>query len=541
MKSWFARRQPFSSLPNARLSRAISPQETPPAEPHMSTVLERMTRISLFTIAAIVLAPQGTATADARVDNVFVAYTLVAPVAQVPSGLLARAVVPAGGTCPVLRVKKGSGGSTAWFKVPMSERRPPDTTYPAFSAVRVCEAAIPRHSLAARVLGRDIPAHMPSRIKRLAVLGDTGCRVGQQDCSNPDRWPLARTAERIAEGKPHVVLFLGDFFYREKPCPADQWQWCGSTPEPIEGPAPDFFKFSDTDYSWLADVFIPMRPLLAAAPLVVVRGNHEACSRGGNGYFLFFDPRRDTANVCAPSVTGGPVPVNSITPSWSADLKIRPDWRLRLAIVDSASPEKRGDYDVVSYGINWAEAYRPFFAQAAGFTAPQADVESWLLTHRPVFGIAHETAPDLCLGAASCTLWTSVPNQSAAYGLLDNYSLILSSHIHLAQSTQIPGQPPQLVLGNGGTHLETEVDYSLPLAGGPLTGVKDLPAWVTQPYPTATSSWTDVRFGYAMLHPGKRRGEWRWQHMTPEGRVFAQCEQAGRSLDCASRVAHPEP
>jgi hypothetical protein len=204
-----------------------------------------------------------------------------------------------------------------------------------------------------------------------------------------------------------------------------------------------------------------------------------------------------------------------------------------LAVVDSASPEKRGDYHVVTFDINWAEAYRPLYVKAASITAPERGVEAWLLTHRPVFGIAYETVPDLCLGAASCTLWTSVPNQSAAYGLLDNYNLILSSHIHLVQSTQIPGQPPQLVLGNGSTNLDPVVDYSIPLVGGPLTGVKNLPAWVTQPYPTATSTWTDVRFGYAMLYPGKRKGEWTWKHLTPDGKEFAQCDQADKSLHCA--------
>jgi len=501
------------------------------------SLIQRGRRPFILVLSAVLLyGTQATANAGDQVNNVIAAYTLVAPVEQVPSGLLARALVPAGGTCPVLRVSKSSGGVTVWRQITMVKRNAPETTYPAFTAVQVCEVAIPKNSLKARVVNQYIPARLPSRVSRLAVLGDTGCRVGEQDCSNPDKWPLAKMSERIAQAKPQAILFMGDFFYREKQCPLDQWAWCGSTPEPIETPEAGFFKFSDTDYSWIADVFIPMRPMLSAAPLVVVRGNHEACSRGGNGYFLFFDPRLNTANTCAPSFVGGPVPINSITPTWSTDLRIRADWRLRLAVIDSGSPEKRGDYDVVTYGTNWADAYRPHYLKAAELTSPQAGIESWLLTHRPVFGIAYEAVPELCLGAASCTLWSSVPQQAAAYGLLDNYNLILSSHIHLVQSTQIPGQPPQLVLGNGSTNLDPSVNYSVPTVGGPLTGTADLPIWVTQPYPNAISTWTDVRFGYAMLFPSKRRGEWTWKHMTPEGKEFAQCDQVNKSLTCQNLV-----
>jgi hypothetical protein len=34
---------------------------------------------------------------------------------------------------------------------------------------------------------------------------------------------------------------------------------------------------------------------------VVVRGNHEDCNRGGNGYFIYMDPREGTEKTCAPT------------------------------------------------------------------------------------------------------------------------------------------------------------------------------------------------------------------------------------------------
>ena len=43
--------------------------------------------------------------------------------------------------------------------------------------------------------------------------------------------------------------------------------------------------------AWDADLFTPARPLLAAAPWIVVRGNHESCNRAGQGWWRFLDPR----------------------------------------------------------------------------------------------------------------------------------------------------------------------------------------------------------------------------------------------------------
>ena len=464
--------------------------------------------------------------------TVFAAYTLVAPVKQVPSGLLARAVVPAGVSCPMLHANHGNNrGKALWHDEEMTERKAPESTRPAFTAVRVCEAMIPKDALEARIGPFTIPARLPKQMSRIAVFGDTGCRVGQQDCTDPEQWPLARIAEHIAAAKPQVILFLGDFFYREIPCPDIQTRWCGGTPAPIPT-----YGFLDTDYSWIADALIPMRSVFSTAPLLVLRGNHEACKSGGNGYFLFFDPRRDTAAVCTPKSLGGDVPINSITDPWSTVLPIRPDWKLQLVLVDSASPYQ-GDFDVISHGTDWAEANRASFQRAAELTQRQRGVESWLLVHRPIFGVAYKT-PCPNSSSGGCYLWSSVPVTAASYGLLDHYNLILSSHLHLTQAAQIPGQPPQLAIGNGGTALYDDVPYPIPVSG-PLEGVQNLPPWVTSVYPPAQSLWTAVRHGYVLLYPGAQRGHWTWQHHAPDGKQFARCVQAGKTLDC--RLDKPIP
>ncbi|NEX23464.1 hypothetical protein G3480_24775 [Thiorhodococcus mannitoliphagus] len=459
---------------------------------------------------------------DAGVDGVLVAYTLVAPESQSASGLIARAVIPAGLECPNMLVAfRPRGVVHQGRRVEMDARLAPATTAPAFSALTVCEAAIPQGAIRVNLGHRELPASLPRSLREIAVLGDTGCRIkgsDVQDCGSTAEWPLARIAARIAERRPDVVLYLGDFYYREAACPPDQEGLCGTSPPPLTG-AP----FTDSAYGWLADVLLPLAPLFPMAPLVILQGNHEACDRGGNGYFLFFDPFMDSADVCAPIEQDGVLvaPPPRLRPTWSTDLRIHFSRTLRLALVDATYG---GDGALTS----WSEIQRQGYEEAARLTSRSQGVESWLLVHRPIFG--HVT--DLFKPADDplWTPWTSVDQQVASLGLLDNYDLILSSHLHVAQAVQIPDLPAQIVLGNGGTLLDPASGYETPTFG-PLADATGAPLIEgVAPYPPATMDKTAVRFGYAVAHPGRETGDWSWEHYTPEGALFAQCTQSGPSL-----------
>ena len=48
--------------------------------------------------------------------------------------------------------------------------------------------------------------------------------------------------------------------------------------------------WGDNWTTWQADFFTPAAPLLAAAPIVLVRGNHEDCDRAGPGFLLLMGP-----------------------------------------------------------------------------------------------------------------------------------------------------------------------------------------------------------------------------------------------------------
>ena len=65
-------------------------------------------------------------------------------------------------------------------------------------------------------------------------------------------------------------------------------------PAPTDQPGCAGSPYGDNWAVWQKDFFDPAAPLLAAAPWVLVRGNHELCSRGGHGWFRLLDPHPET-------------------------------------------------------------------------------------------------------------------------------------------------------------------------------------------------------------------------------------------------------
>src|ERR1043166_3750380 len=184
-----------------------------------------------------------------------------------PGGtLIARTILPANSTCPSM-----SGTAT--------------TVRGATTDVTVCEAVVPAGTTTASINGVALPLKNVGKTpKRIAVVGDTGCRVkcsssscSIQDCSDPAQWPAAAVAKSIAAWKPDLIVHVGDYYYREYNCPSTS-----SQPSACSGPV-------YTWANWTADFFTPMAKLLPAAPWIFIRGNHEICSRAGAGWFQYLD------------------------------------------------------------------------------------------------------------------------------------------------------------------------------------------------------------------------------------------------------------
>lgn len=455
--------------------------------------------------------------------GIVAAYTLVAPKEVAASQLVARVVLPRGAGCPNLRVQVGS----ATRRLAMAPRNPGVAALPAFASLQVCDRAIPSGARSASILGRSIPAALPARVDSIALAGDSGCRIkgsAVQNCNDPAEWPLARISEQIARDKPDLVAYLGDFLYRESACPASMTALCGGSPAPLPG-----YPFVDSDYSWLADALVPMAPMLPVAPIVVLRGNHEICERGGNGYFLLFDPRPDTAATCNPVVGHNgalTVPAYAVTPTWAATIPVRAGSgtrNLRMAVADSS-------YGSDSTVTSWAATQRTSYQQAADLTSPKSKRESWLLTHKPVF--SYVTTDYAATNPPSWTVWTSLDQTAASQGLLDNYSMILSSHNHLFQAVQIPGQPASVIVGNGGTSLDPPTGYPVP-AYGPLGTPAGAPLQPgIAPYPAPTYGFTSVQFGYVIASPGRASGNWTLSVRDTAGKQVRSCRLATRTIGC---------
>jgi hypothetical protein len=338
--------------------------------------------------------------------------------------------------------------------------------------VTVCEAPRPSGARAAAIAGQALALPTPSP-RRILVIGDTGCRMKDSDefqaCNDPAAWPFARVAARAAAWRPDLVIHVGDYHYRESPCPSGN---AGCANNPV----------GDTWPSWRADFFAPAAPLLRAAPWVVIRGNHEVCSRAGEGWFRFLDPRPrpgsctdDTGPYIVP--LGGPV----------------------LAVVDSspASDDSAPPADVARY------------AAQLGQLAAMTPAYTWLVTHRPVWGVDSWEGK---LSFGNQTLQAAMRG-----GLPAAVTLLLAGHIHLFEGLAFElGRPPMLIVGIGGTALDAPITQ--PLVGMTLDGA------------TVTTGKTLASFGYVTMEPVG--SDWRARVHDVEGRVLTECAIARATLTC---------
>ncbi|MFO1248569.1 MAG: metallophosphoesterase [Alphaproteobacteria bacterium] len=322
-------------------------------------------------------------------------------VQAVPGGYEARLATP-GSACPVLHTDKGD--------TPMTVRARANDSFPL-----VCAGAIPSGvtSASAADIALPVPLADPQRI---LVLGDTGCRIkggALQACNDPAQWPFPQLAAAAARLKPDLTIHVGDYLYRESACPAGNAGCAGS-------------PWGDNWTTWQADFYTPAAPLLAAAPIVLVRGNHEDCTRAGAGWERLQGPgAADPCTVHDPlyTVTAG---------------------KLTLAVLDDAVS---GEIDL---DRTRAHTYAAELASLAKTKAPV-----WLIHHRPTW--AAITGPLGIPVGGNLTLMEG-SNLNAIHGgplIPRPVELMLSGHIHTFESINYnKGVPPQIVAGNGGDNLD---------------------------------------------------------------------------------------
>lgn len=278
---------------------------------------------------------------------------------------------------------------------------------------------------------------VPLKPERAIVIGDSGCRDDKKTQLCDDQaWPFAKTipsdiAKMIAKDKKATLLVhVGDYRYRDK-------------------------KQNETDGSpwknWRKDFFDVVYDkggkdnLLAMAPWVVARGNHELCTAYGNngpGWFYLLDPS---------STLLGSGPVNQC--GAGGDVITAP-YLLNFANNFSILMTDSANLQESKVNADQAKQLSGFLTTAAATFSQKENVNrlAWWVTHKP---------PYAALGA---TPSLSNDTEQAAIGQQPqgvppvNIKQLMSGHKHLFQTLDVnpaknPRMPLQAVVGNSGVAL----------------------------------------------------------------------------------------
>jgi hypothetical protein len=358
-----------------------------------------------------------------------------------------------------------------------------DKKAPVFN-VRTCEVTSPEGKTVL-LDGKALP--LPRHdLQRIVVFGDTGCRIklkkhgdyDTQDCKHG--WPYAKIAWHAAATNPDLVIHVGDYVYREVPCPAGNTD-CSNSPYGYGWEA------------WNADFFEPSAPLLAVAPWIMVRGNHETCDRAGDGWFRFLNHAKPP-NECEKFGSSffasfGDFGFVVLDSAEAADPNTVDE--------DEDEDQPRSDDLVGTLKSKYQEA---------GDNIPS---HTWLLTHRPFNAVRMHKGQEV--------VDNSVLHEAIGRALPPSVRMIVSGHIHMFEALSFgdgdPPRPPQLVVGTGGDELGKKPEKPEVINNAQVTDASIL-----------------KRFGYMVWD---RDGvKWKGSLFDEDGEQIAHCKLAERSLTC---------
>jgi hypothetical protein len=362
--------------------------------------------------------------------------------------------------------------------------------------LRACEAAWPAGVASVQVDTVTLQAPA-AELRRIVVIGDTGCRLkgsesAYQACNDADDWPFARVLAQALALKPDLVIHVGDYHYRESPCPV-ALSGCAGSP------------WGYGDDAWQADFFRPARALLAAAPWVFVRGNHEACSRAGQGWLRYLDAEAGAARACEPA--GGTANAGDFTAPFTVPLSPRS----QLIVFDSSEV---GTHTPPKDSPAWAR-WRAQLDQVGQLAHGRP--QSIFVNHHPSLAFS----PSL-IGAAAPAKSGIRPLQEASQpGRLfpAGVEVTLHGHLHLHEALGFASDhPATLVVGNGGS-----VGY------GHVSPAAALKAEVVPGARLETfESHTD--FGLTLM--SATPAGWAIDALDSAGKPLAHCTLAGPRLHC---------
>jgi hypothetical protein len=327
----------------------------------------------------------------------------------------------------------------------------PQDSKPSSFPVLVCDAVLGGGVHRVMVGGHALPVPKPDP-RRIVVVGDTGCRIKKTDgefqaCNDPVQWPFPQVAAAAAALRPDLVIHVGDYLYRENACPAGV-DGCRGSPWGYGWDA------------WKADFFVPARPLLEAAPLIVVRGNHESCNRAGQGWWRLVDPRplvpqRDCNNAA-----------NDNVGDYSEPYAVPVTRDTQFIIFDSSkvgiAPLATSDPMYLTYSLQMQQA----------FALGRNVAHNFFTNHHPVLGFApNQTLTPTGFYPGNQALQSVLQAINPRLLFPSNTQAQLSGHFHLFEMVSFASaQPTQLISGNGGAWADARLPVALARTAQPAPG-----------------------------------------------------------------------
>lgn len=345
-----------------------------------------------------------------------------------------------------------------------------------------CEWAIPKKAKTVAFNGRALP-RVPKSPKKILILGDTGCRIkvvpgveAIQDCRSSKDWPFEEVASRAAEWKPDLVIHVGDYHYRNSPCPPHREE-CRGMP------------YGDNWAAWEADFFAPARALLKAAPWVFVRGNHETCHAAGEGWDRYLNP----------------YPYSPLCVDESAPYRIDLGATQWVVMDTVETSDETPSAEVQSHFESEFKAIQKFPIKSG-----------WILSHKPMWAmIANRSRPEMgTVGKSQANLfpaWQKAPSSKIDF--------FISGHAHTFEALTFKDKgPSQLVVGNGGTAL----DIVLPPANLKKIGDR-----------TVDLALISNGFGFLTLEAQSK--SWKAEIHDQTGKVLRNCRLKGKQFTCDAK------
>jgi hypothetical protein len=454
----------------------------------------------------------GATAARAADDPISAAYVVLGE-----NGAAQARVITTASDCPIIQADGKALPMTVRAPAgtePLRETRSdPKDSKPSAFPVLTCEATLPVSVAKASVGGHALPAPVAAP-QRIVVIGDTGCRLkasddAYQSCNAPNQYPFAKVAAAAAAWKPDLVVHVGDYEYRENVCPIKKHPGCAASPWGYGWDA------------WDADFFAPGAPLLAAAPWVAVRGNHESCNRAGQGWWRLIDPR--------PLLAGRDCndPAHDATGDYSPPYAVPLGRGAQIVVMDSSDTPG----DPIPAGHPLAAQYRQLYTDMAALAAREP--YTIVVDHHPLLGFSAQVSP----ATQQPYLTTGNLGLQSAFGAENpllfppTVQMLLSGHVHVWQQVSFSSpHPTQFVTGFSGTQEDV-----VPIPATLPPDARVAPGAIVESF----SAWVDG-FGFMTL---QRTGADTWDVEVHDqnGDVVNRCKVTGRHSKCEiARVSGPK-